>query len=460
MSNNTEIYFGSRVINTSFNEVLVKTQTFLSERHSDLLMEKPDEENRKHLYRYIRQFLIDNNLRCEGMDLDALVQALYREMVEFSILTEFLERNDIEEININGWNDIEVIYNTGEMKKLDRTFESPRHSINVLRRMLHMSGNIIDDAMPAVLGHLGKNIRIAALKTPIVDEERGISCSIRIVNPTNLQKEDLLRSDTATEEMLDFLTLCLQYSVSICVSGETSSGKTTLAGYLLNTMPDDMRIYTIESGSRELNPIKYDENGRIKNRIVSTLARPSEDSNKNITQEKLVDFSLRFDPDLIVVGEMRESEAYIAQEAARTGHGVLTTIHANSAEATYGRMVTLCKRVSDLDKEDLMENVVEAFPIVVFARKLRDKSRKIMDILECENKPDGRREYHHLFRYVVKRNRKVDGQVIIDGEFKTVNQMSHKLFNTLRDNGMSDEEYIGIFGRLPDYVLIEEGGDE
>ena len=460
MTSNTDIYFGSRNVIVPFQEVLIKTQTYLSDHYSDLLMEKPNDENKKHLNRYMRQFLIENNFRCEGMDLDGLVQALYREMVEFSILTEFLERTDVEEINVNAWNDIEVIFNTGNMIKLDRTFDNPKHSINVLRRMLHLSGNIIDDAMPAVLGHLGKNIRIAALKTPIVDEDRGIACSIRIVNPSNLKKEDFINGGTATEAMLDFLALCLQYSVGMCVAGETSSGKTTLASYLLNTIPDDMRIYTIESGSRELNPVKYDENGKIKNRAVCTLAKISEDPSKSITQEKLCDYALRFDPDIIVVGEMRESEAYTAQEAARTGHGVLTTIHANSAESTYGRMVTLCKRASDLDKADLMENVVEAFPIVVFAKKLRDKSRKVMDILECENKEDGTREYHHLFRYVVKRNRRVNGKVIIDGEFKMTSQMSERLFNMLRDNGMADEEYLNIFGKLPDYVKDEEGGDE
>lgn len=459
MSNNTEIYFGSRNRIIPFRDALMNTQVYLSEHYADLLMEKPDDENKKHLFRYIRQFLIENFIACEGYSLDTLVEALYSEMMEYSILTEYLNRDDVEEINVNGWDDIEVIFNNGTHIKLDRTFDSPQHALNVLRRMLHISGNIIDDAMPAVLGHLGKNIRIAALKAPIVDGDRGISCSVRIVNPRNLTKEDFVNSGTATGMMLDFLSLCLQYSASICISGETSGGKTTLAGYLLSTYPDDLRLFAIENGSRELNLIKYDENGRIKNRVVNALTRPSEDPSKNIDQNKLLSYSLRFDPDLIVVGEMRDEEAYTAQEAARTGHSVLTTVHANSAEATYDRMVTLCKLSSNLDKADLMEYVVDAFPIVVFAKKLRNKSRKIMDILECEKKQDGTYEYHHLFRYVVKRNRKIDGKFIIEGEFRNASQISKRLFNMLRDNGMSDEEYISIFGKLPDYAVYEEGGE-
>ena len=454
MSNNTDIYFGSRNVIVPFQEVLIKTQTFLSDHHSDLLMEKPNEENKKHLNRYMRQFLIENNLRCEGMDLDGLVQALYREMVEFSILTEFLERNDVEEINVNAWNDIEVIYNNGSYEKPERTFDSPLHAINVIRRMLHQSGNIIDDAMPLVLGHLGKNIRIAALKTPLVDEDVGISCSIRIVNPSRLSKEDFIKAGTATKQMLDFLSLCIQYGVSICVAGATSSGKTTLLEYLLTTIPNDLRVYTIENGSREFDLVKKID-GKVVNRVVQTLTRPSEDAAKNIDTEGILDVGLRYDPDIIVVGEMRGPEAYNAQEAARTGHTVLTTIHSNSAEATYGRMVTLCKRASDLDKADLMENVVEAFPIVVFARKLQDKSRKLMDVLECELKEDGSREYHHIFRYFIKKNLREGDRVIIDGEFRSPEQISEKLFNMLRDNGMSDDEYEGIFGSLPDYELKE-----
>ena len=92
--------------------------------------------------------------------------------------------------------------------------------------------------------------------------------------------------------------------------------------------------------------------------------------------------------DIVCVGEMRSSEAYSAQEAARTGHTVLTTIHSNSCESTYRRMVTLCKRKYDISDETLMSLVTEAFPIIVFSKQLEDRKRKVMEIMECEILPD------------------------------------------------------------------------
>lgn len=200
--------------------------------------------------------------------------------------------------------------------------------------MLHVSGMVLDNASPAVLGHLSKNIRISALKTPLVDEDVGVSASIRIVNPQNFEKKDFIKSRTATEAMLDFLSEVIRYGVSVCVAGSTGSGKTTVAGWMLTTIPDDKRIYTIESGSRELALSKVDD-GRVVNSVIHTLTRPSENEMQNIDQDILLDYALRFNPDIICVGEMRGPEAYTAQEASRTGHTVLTTIHSNSCESTY-----------------------------------------------------------------------------------------------------------------------------
>ena len=231
-----------------------------------------------------------------------------------------------------------------------------------------------------------------------------------------LQKEDFIRSGTATEEMMDFLSFVVRYGASATVAGATSSGKTTLTGWLLTTIPDDKRIYTIENGSRELDLVKRDENGKIINKVIHTITRESEDERKCITQDNLLDMSLRFHPDYIVVGEMRSSEADSAQEAARTGHTVIPTIHSNSCEATWRRMVTLCKRkYPNVDDNVILNLVTEAFPIVVYAKQLENKSRRIMEIMECEIKPDGEREYHTLYRYKITENRISDGKFIIKG---------------------------------------------
>ena len=252
--------------------------------------------------------------------------------------------------------------------------------------MLQNSGKVLDNASPIITSRLAKNIRISVIKTPVLDEDAGVAASIRIVNPRNLSKadfvqtkEDFVGSGTATEEMLDFLSACLRYGVSICVAGATSSGKTTVASWLLSTIPDRKRIFTIEDGSRELQLIR-ERDGRVTNSVVHTQTRDSENERQRIDQIALLDIALRFNPDIICVGEMRGPEANAAQEAARVGIAVLTTIHSNSSEGTYRRMVSLCKRAVDTPDDTLMGYVTEAYPIVVYCRQLENKQRRITNI--------------------------------------------------------------------------------
>ena len=105
--------------------------------------------------------------------------------------------------------------------------------------MLHNSGMVLDNASPAVLGQLSKNIRISAIKTPLVDDDVGVAASIRIVNPQNFSQKDFVDAKTATAPMLDFLSQTFRYGVSTCVAGATGSGKTTVAGWVLTTLPKD-----------------------------------------------------------------------------------------------------------------------------------------------------------------------------------------------------------------------------
>lgn len=303
----------------------------------------------------------------------------------------------------------------------------------------------INYASPAVLGHLSKNIRIAVLKTPLVDEDVGIAASIRIVNPQSLKKSDFVDGGTATDEMLDFLAECLRYGISICVAGATSSGKTTLAGWLLTTIPDNKRIFTIENGSRELALVR-EKDGKVTNSVIHTLTRFSENEKQNIDQDMLLDMALRFNPEIICVGEMRSSEAYTAQESARTGHTVLTTIHSNSCESTYSRMRTLCKRKYDMDDEVLMDLVTEAFPIVVFTKQLENKKRRLMEIMECEITPDGKRHFNSLFRYEITENRVEGDKFIINGTHKKVCGISESLKKRFLENGMPREVLNKITG--------------
>lgn len=428
------LFFAPESEEKDFSSVLSSVQEYISAHYSALLT-GGDLDAKVQMKRYIAKYIQDSRIAVNGMSSDKLVDALYTEMAEFSFLTKYIFGTEIEEIDINSWRDIEVQYSDGRTVKLAERFESPEHAINVIRRMLHVSGMVLDNASPIVLGHLSKNIRIAALKSPIVDEDVGVAASIRIVNPQNMQKDDFVKSGTATETMLDFLSFCIRYGISICVAGATSSGKTTVAGWILTTVPNNKRIYTIENGSRELALVR-EKDGKVINSVIHTLTRDSDNDRQRVDQISLLDMALRFNPDLIVVGEMRGAEANAAQEAARTGVAVLTTIHSNSSEATYRRMVSLCKRAVDMSDQTLMDYVTEAYPIVVFCKQLEDKSRRMMEIQECEILPDGTRFFHPLFQYVITENRLEGDKFIIEGHHEKVNTISDSLARRLLENGM------------------------
>lgn len=422
-----------------FVDILTEVQEYLSGKHASLVLSGDEDETRTQIRFLIEKYLSDTRVAAEGMTNDELIAKLEDEMLGLSFLTKYIYGKGVEEVNINSWKDIEVYYSGGRKEKIPEHFESKQHALNIVRKMLHKSGMVLDNASPVVLGHLSKAIRISAIKSPVVDDDIGVTASIRIVNPQNFEAADFIKSQTATEPMLYFLSQALRYGVSICVAGATGSGKTTIAGWMLTTIPDDKRIITIESGSREFDLIR-EQDDRVINSVVHMLARPSENEKQNIDQDILLDYSLRFNPDIIAVGEMRGPEAYTAQEASRTGHTVLTTIHSNSCESTYNRMVTLCKRKVDMSDETLYGLVTEAFPLVVYCKQLENRERKIMEILECEIKKDGERVLRPIYRYNIRENRYVNDQLVIRGEHEAVNSISDSLKKRLIDNGMPSDD--------------------
>ncbi len=442
-----DLFFRAEENNREFSDVLKEVQEYLSKEYSGLVT-GGGEEVKQQIHRFAGKYIQDHRIAVKGMSADQLIDGIYSEMAEFGFLTKYIYGEGIEEIDVNAWDDVEVQYAGGVTRKLTEHFDSPEHALNVVRRMLHVSGMVLDDASPSVLGHLSKNIRIAVLKSPIVDADVGVAASIRIVNPQSMKKEDFVNGGTATGQMLDFLSECIRYGISVCVAGATSSGKTTLLGWLLTTIPDNKRIYTIENGSRELALVRR-ENDRVVNSVIHTLTRDSEQERQRVDQITLLDMALRFNPDVIVVGEMRGPEANAAQEAARTGVAVVTTIHSMSCDATYRRMVSLCKRAVDMSDETLMGFVTEAYPIVAFCKQLENKERRLMEIMECEILTDGTRSFRPLFQYQIKENRVDNGVFIVSGEHRQINPVSDSLARRLLENGMS-QDLLKQLTRMPE----------
>lgn len=417
-------------------DLLAKTQEYIAKYYATALT---DEQKHDQLKAYIEKYILDGGFLVHGFTEEELIDRLYAEMVEYSILTPFLVSPDIDEININAWDDITLTYSDGRMEKLEEHFRSPQHAIDIVKRLLHHSGMIIDNATPIAQGHLPGNTRITAIKSPVVDEEAGISVSIRLLHPQRVDRKHIIEGGMATEEMIAFLEMCIRYGVSVVIAGRTSSGKTTLMNALLSSIPDDKRIYTIESGARELFLVKKNRFGDTLNNVVHTLSRPSENSAYSISQEDLVVAALRFDPDVVVVGEIRDAEANSAVEASLTGHTVVTTVHSGPAESAHGRISLLCQRRFQLGMAVSLSQSRQAFPVVVFAHKCEDNSRKVMDISECEVTPDGKTCYRCLYRYNIRENIYENGNFHIQGEFEKVNSPSPYLQNLLTRSGVPQE---------------------
>ena len=431
-----------------FVTLLSMVQEHISSKYAATLT---DTTKLSQLKSYIEKYLRDTAYYVEGMTDEKLCDKIYSEMAEYSILTPFLGRDNVEEININAWNDIAITYTNGRIEKVKEHFYSPTHATDIVKRLLHHSGMIIDNASPMSQGHLPNNTRITALKAPVVDDEIGVSVSIRLLHPSRVNRTQIIKSGNATEKMIDFLCTCMRYGVSVVVAGATSSGKTTLLNALLTTIPDGKRVFTIESGSRELALVRKDKKGKVVNNVVHTLSRPSDNEAYDITQEDLVVASLRFNPDIVCVGEMRDVECYSAVEASLTGHTVVSTVHASAADAAHMRIALLCQKRFPIDFKTSLMQAGQAFPIVVYTHKLENNERKIMDITECEILPNGERAYHTLFRFNITKNVIEKGKNITEGHFEQPEIMSDSLKKKLMQFGVPQDVLSRFLEKGADY---------
>ncbi|HML33395.1 ATPase, T2SS/T4P/T4SS family [Sporomusa sphaeroides] len=425
----------------TYEQILEDVQRYFSENHASTIAGEGDKAG-ELLRELMTQYLVKRKYALEGMSTGELCARLYEDMAGYSFLRKWIYMPDVEEVNINAYNDIEVIMNSGRSIKIPDKFSSPQHGIDVVRRMLNACGMVIDDTMPSVVGFLDKNIRISVDKSPIVDADVGLNASIRIVNQQTVTREKLLTSGSCTEEMLAFLTACIRYGVSVCIAGSTGSGKTTVMAWLLSQVPNNRRLITIEEGSREFDLVKRDAEGNILNSVIHLLTRPHENPAMNINQDFLLERVLRKHPDVIGIGEMRSAaESLAAAESSRTGHTVCTTLHSNNSVASYRRMMTLAKRKYNMDDSILMQIMVEAYPVVVFTKQLEDRSRKIMEIIEGQDFVDGKLIYRTLYKYDVADNIAGEGgEVRVVGKHKKLQDISDDLKKRFLDNGISHKE--------------------
>ena len=422
-----------------YAEVLEIVRGEISKNHSGELANVITEPQGAALLKnLLSKYIYQKHLTCrEYNSLNELVDKCYEDMAGFGFLTKYIYDDEVEEINCNGWNDIEIVTALG-WKKIDEHFLSPMQCIDMTKKMCQLGGVIIDGSQPTQDSYITQGVRISAIIPPCIDDDIGAVFSIRKQKTNTITKEQLIKWDTATDDELDLLILCIEHGVSLGIAGSTGSGKTTDIGFILKNIAHDKRIYSIED-SRELDLQVRDEKGKIINRVIHTKTRPSNNQAHNVSADMLLKKALRFDPQIIVPAEMRGEEAMTAQEAGRTGHTIITSLHASTAMAAYTRILTMCMMSgTKLSEELMLKLIIEAYPIMAFKMQLPDKTRKYMKIIEAEDYRDGKIVYRTLYKYIITdRKMNSDGTKIekMVGYHKKISNISSRLSNVLLENG-------------------------
>ncbi|MEG1497394.1 MAG: ATPase, T2SS/T4P/T4SS family [Clostridiales bacterium] len=411
-------------------------QKYISSKHANLFAIANKAELKKRMMILIKNYFLENELPLD----ERLMDSLYLDMAEFGSLTPYLYDNNVEEINLNCWYDVKVTFSDGTIKAIPNPFCSKEETIDLVQRLLRVSGKLVDQSHPLVRTHLGAQKRISAVFGDIMKLGDHICFSIRMVNPKKLKRVEFIENGTATGEILDFLSTLYQYGISMCSAGATGSGKTTLGAYLAATLPYEKRIITIEEGIQEFDLRVKDEEGNVLNNVVHLLTRESDNEAYKVSMNQLVVQTLTLNPYYIIVGEMKTSDgALMILEASNTGHSILTTTHSNSCAGVYDRMVDLCAKNSGYSEERIAHQSVEAFPITFFMKTLDDHSRKVMEVAESYLSENGQRKTRTLYRYVVTDNKRINGKIVVNGYFEKVNQISEVLQDKLRQNGIPQD---------------------
>jgi pilus assembly protein CpaF len=431
---------GESIKARDYGEILDKLQRIIAKNHSaELAQVLYSEEAEEKLKDLIMRYLNSEQLVAKNLNnISELVDAVYYDMAGMGLLSPYLKDGDVEEININGFSGIWVLYKDKKVR-LNEIFTNPEACSNIVRKMSRFGNVILDGSKPIGDSFIARGVRMSGAITPCVDQDAGAIASIRKQKPSYITRENLIEWDTATAEELDFLTLCVNNGVSVAIAGATGSGKTADMGYILSCVSSDRRIVTIED-TRELSLAQFDENGVMINDVIHLLTK--EEPNP-ITMLDLLKLSLRLHPQILVPAEMRGKEALTVQEAGRTGHTIVSTLHANSARTAYERILTMCLEAgTSLSEERLLKNIVEAFPIMLFKMQLPDKSRKYMEIFEAIGVQNGEVIGNTLFKYVVDHyERDESGKIIkVVGSHKRLGCISSTLAERLLIGGVPKKE--------------------
>lgn len=336
-----------------------------------------------------------------------LVQQVYSSIRGFGLLDSIISDDTITEVMINGPENI-FIEKSGKLTKLDTEFESQRRLEDIIQRIVGLAGREVNQANPICDTRLPDGSRVNVVLPPI--SLSGPILTIRKFSKTPMTIEKLIEYGSITEDIAKKLEMLVKAKYNIFISGGTGSGKTTFLNALSNYIPKDERVITIED-SAELQ-ITGVEN------LVSLETRNANASGAGqITIRDLIKSSLRMRPERIVVGEVRGGEALDMLQAMNTGHdGSLSTGHANSTEDMLSRLETMVLQgAAGLPLDAIRHQIGSAIDIIIHLSRLRDKSRKTMEITEVIGYKDGEILLNPLYVFEEDENstlEKVSGSLV------------------------------------------------
>ncbi len=353
-------------------------------------LSRQHDESEEEVYRVIDFCLLKENqqhpMRMEEQTL--LRRELFHAIRGFDVIQDLMDDPEITEIMINGPSKI-FFEKGGRLYESKRTFESEERLLDIIRRIAADANRSVNLASPIVDARLADGSRVNAVLNPVA--LNGPILTIRRFGDSPITAGTMVEYGSVTEECLHFLELLVRAGYNILISGGTGAGKTTALNVLSSFIPKDERIITIED-SAELKL------HGIANLVRFEARMETPDGVRAITIRELIKTALRCRPDRVIVGEVRSEEAIDMLQALNIGEdGSMSTIHANSARDALYRLETIVMLSSDIPLKALRRQIASGIDIILHLGRLRDKSRRVLEILEVDGMEDNEILTHPLY---------------------------------------------------------------
>ena len=371
----------------------IKTQIhakLLNALTADQLKSLSKDGVRERIGNVVERLVVDESVPMTMSERERLIEEVLDEVFGLGPLEALLKDSTVSDIMVNGFDSV-YVERAGRVVETNIRFKDQAHVRMIIDRIVSNIGRRIDDSSPIVDARLPDGSRVCAVIPPL--SLVGPVMSIRRFGKKLLTTEDLLKNETFTTGMLDFISGCVEARLNVVVCGGSGSGKTTMLNTLSRFIPESERVVTIED-TAELQ-LQQEHVVRLETRPMNIEGAGA------ITQRDLVINALRMRPDRIIIGECRGPEALDMMQAMNTGHdGSMTTAHANSPQDAFSRLETMVMMASqNIPDKVIRQMLASAVNIVVHCARLNDGTRKVMAISEVGGIQDHQVEMHDIFLF-------------------------------------------------------------